>query len=263
MYKIEHYDNTVPYEIHKAAYDYCQEQRWYTGYMNMPPIDIDPKANEFKRDLNPYVAETTVYRIAFGADPMALQRHDPILNLFNHINDTLFDGRFEPAGRPEGSSGIALPKPDLNLGHGETNVNVPWYTGADNEQWKLDVINKGATSYMQAQPYGSIKRDKSIHRDWGGYQLEHNDGEHCTLLFVANLLWKPEWFSEIMYYDDDINGTQNLTSGIGWPALTMPNVPGRVILHDGRRLHTTRPTNIIAPELSQHIGFRVKLKSYP
>jgi len=252
MYNIEHYDNTVPSDIHQAAYDYCQQQRWYTTLLNMPSVDINPANGEFKRELDPYVGDVSVYRTSFGADAEGLSNHSPILNLFNHINETLFDGKFIVDGRHEGSASLQLSKSDTEWGSG-MKVNVPFYTGDEDEAWKLDVIKNGSRAYMQAQPYDPSKRAKSIHRDWGGWQLDHNKGGHYTLLFVSNLIWNPEWLSEIVYYEDS-------DSGIGWPAKIMPNVPGRVILHDGRCLHATRSTAIEAPELSQHIGFRVRLK---
>jgi hypothetical protein len=191
-----------------------------------------------------------------------------------------------PAGFREGIRNIWEPN----------QFEVPWWDPKNmtpEDEWKKGNLypkdslpdhilgkrpkGKGFTCYMAAQPYECVKRTKSIHRDYEtGRTLDENPEGYHTLIFVSNMEWKPSWNGEIMYYEDGPVGDDAFEKhgesfeygarwagreeSIGWPAAIMPNVPGRVILQDSRWWHSTKPTTVMAPELGQHISFRVKYK---
>jgi hypothetical protein len=48
--------------------------------------------------------------------------------------------------------------------------------------------------------------------------------------------------------------------GVGDPYTIIPPKPGRVILYDGRILHTTKPTSSWAKEMRYAVVFRIKTK---
>jgi len=248
MYKIEYYDNQISSDIHKEAYEYLQTLNWQARYRHVPEAGINPSAGDFRNDLVPYVAKKTVYRAELGHNYKSMKMHTPIGTLFDYINDTLFNNKFEFNGKPLGMT----PKSQIS----EKEIN----------DYLFDQEHQGTTSYMQAQPYETTKRTRVPHRDWDGSSLD--DDRYYTILFVANLAWSPLWHAEMFFYDDANSNTtitsdniiQNQCNSIAWGPKFILNIPGRVILHDSRMLHSSRATSVLAPELSQRIGFRVKLK---
>jgi hypothetical protein len=289
-YTLESYDGQVSPIIHKAAFEYCQHQRWYSPWHETTRNqDIDPQKKEWLLDRTLTPQQRFMYRVPFGWDNESLKNHPPIYKLFHHINNKLFDGRFMPAGFREGIRDIWDP----------AKFEVPWWnpkSTEESEQWKRGNLlakkppapspgnkfiktpqGKGFTCFMAAQPYECVKRTKSIHRDYEtGRTLDNNDEGYMTLIFVSNIEWKPSWNGEILYYEDGPEGADAIEKhgesfeygaawagreeSIGWPTAIMANVPGRVILQDSRWWHSTKPTTVLAPELGQHISFRVKYK---
>jgi hypothetical protein len=47
---------------------------------------------------------------------------------------------------------------------------------------------------------------------------------------------------------------------MGWSNKIVSPVPGRVVVYDGRTLHTTKPAAIWAKDLRKVIAFRVRKK---
>jgi len=248
MYKLEYYDNKIPKDIHEEAYRYIQTLEWQSRLRHVPDASSSPLSDGYKNDLAPYVAKKTVYRTEFGHNYEVMQMHTPIGILFDHINKTLFNNKFELTGKPLGMTP-------------ESQVPVK-----ELEDYLAEKEFKGCVAYMQAQPYETIKRTSVPNRDWDGTSLS-SEG-YYTLTFVANKVWSPLWHSEIFFYNDGTNDpdvagenvTQKQNTGIGWLSDFIVNMPGRVILHDSRMLHTSKPTSVFAPELSQRISFRVTLK---
>lgn len=269
LYNLEYWDNEVPKELHEEIYNYCQNQYWYSKIHNPKSASIDPKKQEWKLDLQPEIPRRTLYRIPFAWDTVTLQKFHPLVwDFFSYINKTFFDDRFIPEGKLEGVAGRSPRE------YAKNPFTTSTVSGKASVH-QATTFKNGWTSYMNAQPYDSVKRTKNIHRDWDDYGLiESNEEEYSTILFVSNLEWYPSWFSEITYYDHgetgerhgDLLGPDESTVfkkrefNIGWPVHIIPNVPGRLILMDGRWLHSTKPTSYLAPELSQHIAFRVKRK---
>ena len=240
MYKLDTFQDVVPIDLHREVYDYCQKRQWVSVWHNTPkPIQIDPSKKEWESDLGSVYDHRYLYRLPFAANSVEIKEHDVVSRLFDVINNTCFDGMYTiDNSKKEGIAGT-------------------------DRQW---------ASYMNAQPYDTVKRPKSIHRDWDKSSVESNDEDFCTLLFISNLEWNPSWFSEILFYGEEATGEKHGDSlldsehyikrgeDIGWAKEIVSNVPGLVVLFDGRWWHSTKPTSFIAPELSQHIAFRVKRK---
>lgn len=238
MYKLEFHNKVVPEDLHKEVFDYCNKHVWTSQWhSNEEGNRIDPSKKEWKKDLIKTYDHRYLYRLPFAANSIELKENDVINRLFDNINDNCFGGKYTLDGsKKEGIIG----------------------TG---RQW---------ASYMNAQPYDTVKRTKSIHRDWDGSSIESNEEDYCTLIFISNLEWKPSRFSEIIFYGEKHTGEKHgdflldsekyvkREEDIGWPQAVVPNIPGMVILFDGRWWHSTQPTSFLSPELSQHIVFRVR-----
>lgn len=234
------YKGAVPLALHKEVYDYCQNNPWVSKWHHDNRFKkLDPAREEWKDDLVMQYNHRFLYRLPFAANSVELSQVDVMNRLFNHINDHCFNGRYTVDGS-----------------HKEGIVG----TG---RQW---------SAYMNAQPYDTVKRTKSIHRDWDKSPVDSNSDEYSTMVFISNLEWRPSWFSEMLFYNEEDTGDKHGESllsseeyikrgeDIGWPVSVIPNVPGMVVLFDGRWWHSTKPTSYLAPELSQHIVFRVRRK---
>lgn len=271
MYDFKVIDDVVPYELRKEVYDYIQAQRWYAGYRDMPPLDRVP-LEEPAKDLPVAPPHTSIYRAPFAAKPEHLSLHKPIEKLFNCINETAFDGKLKLNGLAEPSPGIYFPKRTPGTANDvKPTAKVPF--AENKEQWKIDILEHGAIAYMQGTPYESVRQTRLPHRDWQGDDISSNNHNYFTLMYVANLEWKPEWLAEFtlfsdVYPEDEVSGglmfedlSYNRGVGIGWPAAIIDSVPGRIVMQDGRQLHATKAVGETAPELSMHVNFRVTLNN--
>jgi hypothetical protein len=194
-------------------------------------------------------------RACFGSDEHSLlQNHQPVYDLWKKINSAL-GNEFVIEGSPEG-----MPMDEL-----------------DDPIWQVpDPVNpnleKGWRVYANAQPSESIKRSHGIHRD----TIDLDDDSCYTLLYVANPEWYPSWFAECIFYPNDLENetgdtqqyqsilqaNQSRNFSIGWAdegKMISPK-PGRIILYDGRTLHTTRPSAIWAKSPRKVIAFRIRKK---
>lgn len=224
MYTVIPFDNKIPQELHEAVYEYLQTCDWHARFRHVPD------SNDYKKDLEPYIAKKTAYRVSFGTGYESLQEHTPIAALFDYINKALFGNKFELVGKPLGM----LP--------------VDAYPEKEFEDCLADRDLKGSVAFMQAEPFETVKRSRVPNRDWDSSSLDSD--RFYTITFVANLKWNPVWHSEVFYYEDNDS----------WLSTFTPNIPGRVMLHDSRVLHTEKPTSVLAEEPAQRINFRVKLK---
>lgn len=232
MYKVIPFKNQVPQEIHKAVYDYLQTCEWHARLRHCPVGDIKPQ--DCKKDLTPYITKKTAYLAPFGRNYTELQDHAPIATLFDYVNNNVFGGKFELAGKPLGSG----PMPDV--------LDKEW------DDYLAEKDHAGHVVYMEAQPYETVKRSRVPKRDWDNTPLDSD--KFYTITFNANLEWNPVWHSEVYYYDDAEDGSAD------WLNCFSPNLPGHIMLHDSRVLHTSKPTSVLAKEVSQRVCFRVKLK---
>jgi hypothetical protein len=128
-------------------------------------------------------------------------------------------------------------------------------------------LSDGWRVYTNSQYQETIKHSHGVHRD----TPDLNDDTTATILYVANIEWYPSWFGEIVYYSDSVtgdtqqyqiadSGAQNRKFDLGWAEKIVSPVPGRIIVYDGRTLHTTRPASIWAPGPRITLAFRARLK---
>lgn len=176
-----------------------------------------------------------MHRVVFGNTETDLAFRHPVINkLWNNINKHL-GNKFTIEGDKEGC-------------------------------WSPSNNNYMARVYVNVQGNEEIKRSHGVHRD----TIDMNEEKNFTLLYLANPVWYPTWFGENIFYenDDSTGDTQQFQKGwgqsrnfnVGYPYATIPTVPGRIIVYDGRTLHTTRPVSEWAQDFRYSLAFRIRLK---
>jgi len=240
-YKVETYDNLVPEDLKIRVWDYIQNQSYHAtrkdlGYpLPGSIINYIPAENkkEYLNDAYPSVNDQYMHRCVFGNQELDLKfDHPVILELWEQINNK-FGNKFTIRGDLEGIA---------------------------DQKYKM------ARVYVNAQPSETIKRSHGIHRD----TIDLNEEKNFTLLYMANLEWYPTWMAENVFYaDDDTTGDtqqfqkgsgQSRGFGVGYPFAIVPPISGRVVLYDGRALHTTKPTAPWASQMRYAVVFRIRLK---
>jgi hypothetical protein len=243
IYPYSVYDDVIPAELQTKVWEYIQHQKFYASrkdrdYPNPGTIMEYYPFEEKKEYLDSSLASVNnqfMHRCIFGDNEMELMKHPPILNLWLTINKFL-DNSFKIAGAPE-SIAIKAPK-------GRSGVT--------------------SRVYVNAQPDESIKRSHGVHRD----TIDLNETKNYTLLYIANPEWYPTWFGENIFYEDNIESNdkqqfqkgygQSRGFGVGEPYAVVLPKPGRIILYDGRTLHTTRPVAVWAKQMRYAVVFRIE-----
>lgn len=240
-YSVDVYDNLVPENLRVEVWDYIQKQKFHATRKNLSYpnpghiIYYVPAENkkEYLSEEFPSVYNQYMHRTVFGNSEHDLYiRHKPILKLWEIINKQL--------------------------------GNI--YTIDGTKEGIADVPPKLSRCYVNAQPSETIKRTHGVHRD----TIKLDQEGFYTLLYIANLEWYPTWMAENVFYsDDDTTGdTQKWQKGygqsrnfnVGWPIKFVPPMAGRVILYDGRTLHTTKPTAPWAGDMRYAVVFRIRRK---
>jgi hypothetical protein len=263
MFQIETYDNIIPEKLRQQVWDYIQNSEWHVYWKETRPYpgtyyDYTPaKEGTAWRKWDPMFTSPslTMPRACFASDDASLKKDHPVLwKLWKAINSHL-GNKYIIEGEPEGMV--------------TDRFNDPKWTA---QPTKNPNIEQGWRVYANSQPQETIKRSHGVHRD----THDVNDENTCTILYFANLEWYPTWFAECMYYPNDVDETtgdhqqfqaaaphaQKRNFAVGWGdegKLVSP-VPGRIIVYDGRTLHTTRPAAVWAREARKAIAFRVRLK---
>ena len=238
-YSVQAFDDVVNDDLRWRVWEYIQHQSFHATRKDIPYPDpghqifYKPIENkkEYLDESMPSVNNQYMHRCIFGADEDELAHDHPVIfELWNTINSKL-GNQFVIDGDPEG---MAV-KP-MRL----------------------------ARVYVNAQPSETIKRSHGIHRD----TIELDNDKHFTLLYIANLDWYPTWMAEnIFYSDDDTTGDdqqfqkgfgQSRGFGVGEPFALVAPKAGRVILYDGRALHTTKPTAPWAEQMRYGVVFRIR-----
>jgi hypothetical protein len=240
-YSVETHDDVIPEVLRKEVWDYIQNQSYYAIRKDILPKDpnriiwykpIDG-LKEYMNDFIPSVNNQMLHRCVLGENEQDLELHQPIKKLWTAINRH-FGNCYEINGSEEG-------------------VNDP------NRRQKARI-------YVNAQAEETIKRSHGIHRD----TIDVDEDRNFTLLYIANLEWYPTWMGEfVTYADDNTTGdTQQFQKGItqsrgfnvGYPFKMIPPIPGRIVVYDGRTLHTTKPTSVWAQAMRYAVVFRIRLK---
>jgi hypothetical protein len=249
-YSVNIYDNVIPPALQAEVWDYILHRPYYAKrqiLQRLPPLGTKttlsgPVITYIPADNKFEYADTTLpgvdfqymHRTKFGDCAEDLVQHKPIQDLWHTISSHL-DNQYEIKGIPEG---IAYDQATNTAIDGRVYVNI-----------QLDE---------------SIKRTHGIHRD----SIDVNDDSYFTMIYIANPVWYPTWGAENVFYsDDDTTGDtqqfqknlgQSRNFGVGWPVEYVQPMPGRILLYDGRTLHTTKPATIFANEHRYAVAFRLK-----
>jgi len=235
------YDNTVDKNLQNEVWNYMMNQTFYgkrkTGdHWNETGTVIYYKPSEYKKEYLEEKIEAVdnqyMHRTVFGDTEEDIKKHPPISKLWESISETI-GKEWTISGNPEGVASVLVSK----------------------GKWRV---------YVNAQPDETIKRSHTIHRDTSDLKETQN----YTLLYIANPEWYPSWFAENIFYEDNPNSIdkqqfqkghgQSRNFGIGDPYAIVSPKPGRIIMYDGRTLHTTRPAAIWSKEMRYAIVFRIR-----
>ena len=113
--------------------------------------------------------------------------------------------------------------------------------------WRLvdERITQGrceiARMYVNAYTYGDCP---TIH-------VDHDAAGNFTVLYYANLEWRPEWSGETVFYTPQ---RDEIVKAV------LPK-PGRIAVFDGRIPHVAREPNRIAPVVRYTIAMKLLLRS--
>lgn len=262
-YDVTVIDDSVDDHLKKLVWDYLNNQTWTVAWKRQKARDFH-ELNEYtpnqiqpfqypKQPDNP--PHMFMPRCPLASDEESLKAHSPIYKLWRHINELCLDGQFEIAGKPEGI--VPEHSPDKYY---KSKYTAPTTENPDLEQgWRV---------YAQSQPNEHVKRTHGVHRDQPNESIDNT----YTMLYVANLEWYPSWFADNIFYTSHHENTgdrQQYQKGgqqrdfeIDWgdTAKIVSPKPGRIILYDSRRLHTTRPASIWAEDDRKVVAFRLRKK---
>ena len=237
-YYVEAFDDLIDDNLQKKVWQHILAQSFHATRKDVSYptpgtiINYIPSENkkEYLDDSFPSVNNQYMHRCVFAKRSDDLSNHPIILELWNKIN-THFNNEFEIKGDPEGIA--------------DNNYNY-------------------ARVYVNAQPQETIKRTHGVHRD----TIDLDETKHYTMLYIANPEWYPTWFAENVFYEDNEQSEdkqqyqkgfgQSRGFGIGEPYLTIRPKSGRIILYDGRTLHTTKPAAPWSPEMRYALVFRLR-----
>jgi len=243
-YDVRSFDNIVPDDLRWRVWDYMIRQDFHATRKDVSYPDvgsviyykpIDNK-KEYMDDTIPSVNNQYMHRTVFGANEQDLINDHPVISeLWDTINKQ-FNNEFIIDGDPEGIADSKMKYPYANV-------------------------------YVNAQPSETIKRSHGIHRD----TIELNKEGYYTLLYIANLQWYPTWMAENVFYsnDESTGDIQQFQKGlgqsrgfnVGYPFAIVSPKEGRIILYDGRALHTTKPAAPWAEQMRYAIVFRIRKKT--
>lgn len=257
MFEVSVYDGLVSEEQHKEVWSYINNQEWYATWKQTRAssgVYVPAQTREhvwFNYQVRPNPT-MWMHRAVFGSDDASLQNNHPVVwKLWETINGAL-GNRFYIGGDPEDMA-----------------------CDPDDPRWQAPAtqdpsLEPGWRVYAGGQPDEGIKRSHGVHRD----TIRMDETKNYTILFYANPVWYPTWFAENIFYPDDPEGkakdTQQFQKGhgqsrnfnVGWgdEGKTVSPKPGRVVVYDGRTLHTTRPAALWAHDIRKVIAFRARLK---
>ena len=231
QYPYEIIDNKIPFLLRNKVWNYIRKMEYYVVSKQ---IQNNFKSIKYipennKKEYLQFSNNQFMHRTVFGNDELDLHNHPIILELWNKINEIL-ENKFVIDGEPEGIAG-------------------------SNNKWRI---------YVNGQPNENIKRSHTVHRDTS----KINEENYFTLLYIANPVWYPTWFGEIIFYESDESSEdkqqfqngygQSRNFGVGTPYAIISPKPGRIILYDSRTLHTTRPTAVWSEEMRFAVAFRLR-----
>jgi hypothetical protein len=252
LYTIEVHDNLLPVSAGTRVWEYLSQQKWHVKWKEIPaiPSRID---RYYPKDGKPWLTTTpsfpnchSFHRCCLGIEESDLRENHPLIaTLWDMINKGL-GNEYELTGYPE----------DM--------FDEEYSKQRGTEGWRCYV--NGMFGQANTGQWGP-------HRD----TPDLDDDSSATILYVVNPEWYPRWGAELVYFPEDPEGIsgdyqqfnvgkhgQQRGFNIGWPDLgqIVSPVPGRVIVQDGRALHTTKtPCTGIDSTPNWKIAFRARRKT--
>jgi hypothetical protein len=230
----EIHDNIVDATLHKKVYDYLLQCDWH-----QPMYGVHSELQLFKPGEwdESWAAATVIRRtigqprVMFGSDEDSTRKRHPIIaELWDTINAQLGNA-YAITGADEGMAWKDYPCPT------PTDPNLP--TG-----WRV---------YANGTRHDLLSLQGYVHRD----NFDFKDETSVTMLWTASMEWYPSWGGELILYPEDPNGLtgdhQQFNQGpgqqrrnfqIGWQdeGKMICMRPGRLIIYDGRTLHSSQPS---------------------
>jgi len=253
-YNIETHDNLISKTVRDNIWKHIQELQFHGGWDKEDPVQINYSLSSVKNPADWMLYKSIPRKMKMHRSPLSSDEPGlkiasmPIYLLWMQLNKQL-GNKYELTGNPEGiycPHNPPVPE-DPNLSAGwRAYINL--------------VYNLQATGGL-----GYAHRDTP---------LENNEDNTVTMLYVVNPTWYPSWGAEIKFYPNDDEGVtgdkQQFNTGIGqtrgynigWldQGKVVSPVPGRLIIYDGRCLHSTLPANGPIEIPSVKIAFRARLK---
>ena len=251
------HDDLISRDFREKIWNYINDLKWFASWKPVPLKTFDYVPSKFSGNFYPGAVNRLpsmwMHRVGLASDDFSLEKKHPLIyDLWCQINQQL-GNQYIIAGNDE-------------------EIEIPEeYTEYQPPPTKDLSLKTGWRVYCNAQLTENVKKSHGIHRD----THDVTDATTRTILYVANLEWYPSWFSECIFYPDDIEGntgdhqqfqknfySQGRNFNIGWAdeGKIVSPIPGRIINYDGRTLHTTRPAAIWAKEPRKVIAFRVRKK---
>ena len=250
--EISVYDDLLDAELHKQVYEYLIDQIWYTAWEPVLPELQLYKPNNWDDswvEAKYRHSVANMPRCMFSSDEPGIENSHPLIwKLWQKINARL-DNRYEITGPPEGMFWNKECPPPVN-----------------------PALTPGWRVYANASTSSELTPAAVMHRD--NSNLE--DSTTVTIIWMASPEWYPSWGGELQFFPEDPNGTtgdhQQFNTGIyhqqrnykiGWldQGRVVSLKPNRLLVYDGRTLHSARPTaNFNNNQLHRRIVFRARLK---
>ena len=230
----EIHDDMVTCDLHNKVYSYLLQCPWHQKWSQVgSELQLFRPGHWDDSWINAATIRPTVAqpRTMFGSDEHTTKKKHPIIGeLWDEINSKL-GNCYAITGADEGMAWRDHPIPtpeDPNLSPG----------------WRV---------YANGTTHDLISLQGYVHRD----NFDLADDSSVTMLWIASLEWYPSWGSELLLYPEDPAGLtgdhQQFNNGggqqrrnfqIGWQddgkMITMR--PNRLIIYDGRTLHSTQPS---------------------
>lgn len=107
-----------------------------------------------------------------------------------------------------------------------------------------DVRNTGLLKFLEGTEIGDILKDYEINSASVNLSVPtnvnfaHTHGQDLILLYYANLDWKPHFYGETVFFNEDCSDIVR----------AVPFTPGRFVLFDGKMPHSIRPQSSAGPD---------------
>ena len=231
----EIHDDYLSKEQHEEVYKYLLGCAWHQFWSGINPELQLFRPNDWDHSwVEPATKRSTIGqpRTVFGSDEASVKKSHPIIGkLWDSINAKL-NNEYSITGHPEGMVWQALPVPPT----------------------EDPTLKQGWRCYANGTRHDGITGLGHPHRDTPNL----SDDTSVTMIYVASLEWYPSWGSEIILYPEDPDGKsgehqqfnqsvgqQRRNFNVGWPddGALISLRPNRLIIYDGRTMHTTHPSS--------------------